>query len=135
MELLESIRTVFMQIVDVFANIDLFPDLVDILLVAVLVCALIKQLRKSQSIQVIKGLFFVVLVYGIVNLLEMNTSKFIFSKLFSDIIIIFVVLFSTELRHALENLGKKKFGRHSLFSSSSLSTYCSYSKIKNYWFS
>ncbi|MBR2410644.1 MAG: diadenylate cyclase CdaA [Clostridia bacterium] len=118
MELLESIRTVFMQIIDVFANIDLFPDLVDILLVAVLVCALIKQLRKSQSIQVIKGLFFVVLVYGIVNLLEMDTSKFIFSKLFSDIIIIFVVLFSTELRHALENLGKKKIGKYSLFSSS-----------------
>lgn len=115
MELLESIRTVFMQIIDVFANIDLFPDLVDILLVAVLVYAIITQLRKSQSIQVIKGLFFVVIVYGIVNLLEMNTSKFIFTKLFSDIIIIFVVLFSTELRHALENLGKRKLGKHSFF--------------------
>lgn len=115
MELLESIRTIFMQIIDVFANIDLFPDLVDILLVAVLVYAIITQLRKSQSIQVIKGLFFVVIVYGIVNLLEMNTSKFIFTKLFSDIIIIFVVLFSTELRHALENLGKRKFGKRSFF--------------------
>ena len=83
MELLETIRTIFMQVIDVFANIDLFPDLVDILLVAVLVYAIITQLRKSQSIQVIKGLIFIVAVYGIVNLLEMNTSKFIFSKLFS----------------------------------------------------
>lgn len=119
MELLETIRTIFMQVIDVFANIDLFPDLVDILLVAVLVYAIITQLRKSQSIQVIKGLIFIVAVYGIVNLFEMNTSKFIFSKLFSDIIIIFVVLFSTELRHALENIGKRKLGKHSFFFSSS----------------
>ncbi len=119
MELFESIRTIFLQIIDVFANINLFPDLVDILLVAVLVYAIITQLRKSQSIQVIKGLLFIIFVYGIVNLFEMNTSKFIFSKLFSDIIIIFVVLFSTELRHALENIGKRKLGKRSFFFSSS----------------
>lgn len=119
MEWLETIKTVLMQIKDVFLNIDLFPDLVDILLVALLVYAIIMQLRKSQSIQVIKGIIFVALVYGLVNLFEMTTSKFIFSKLFSDIIIIFVVLFSTELRHALENVGKKKIGKRTFFFSSS----------------
>ncbi len=119
MEWLETIKTVLMQIKDVFLNIDLFPDLVDILLVALLVYAIIMQLRKSQSIQVIKGIIFVALVYGLVNLFEMTTSKFIFSKLFSDIIIIFVVLFSTELRHALENVGKKKIGKRAFFFSSS----------------
>ncbi len=119
MELIETVKTIFLRIVDVFANINLFPDVVDILLVAVLAYALITQLRKSQSIQVIKGIIFVVIVYGLVNLFDMTTSKFIFSRLFSDIIIIFVVLFSTELRHALENVGKKKFGKKYFFSSSS----------------
>lgn len=120
MELFETVKTVFLQVVDVFANINLFPDVIDILLVALLAYALITQLRKSQSIQVIKGIIFVAIVYGLVILFNMTTSKFIFSKLFSDIIIIFVVLFSNELRHALENVGKKKFGKKSfLFSSSS----------------
>lgn len=121
MELLETIRVGLLQIKDVFLNINLFPDIIDILLVALLIYALITQLRKSQSIQVIKGIIFVAIVYAIVNLFEMTTSKFIFSKIFSDIIIIFVVLFSTELRHALENVGKKKLGKKYLFFSSNTS--------------
>ena len=120
MELFETVKTVFLQVADVFANINLFPDVIDILLVALLAYALITQLRKSQSIQVIKGIIFVAIVYGLVNLFNMTTSKFIFSRLFSDIIIIFVVLFSNELRHALENVGKNKLGKkHFFFSSSS----------------
>lgn len=118
---METLKTFFMQVKDVFMNIDWLPDIADILLVAILAYALIKQLRKSQSIQIIKGLVLVVLLYGVVNLLGMNTSKFIFTKLFSDVIIIFVVLFSTELRQALENVGKRKFGKHSFFFSSSSS--------------
>ncbi|MBQ9945812.1 MAG: diadenylate cyclase CdaA [Clostridia bacterium] len=108
-----------MQVKDVFVNIDWLPDIADILLVAVLIYALITQLRKSQSIQIIKGIIFVAVIYGLVNLLGMNTSKFIFTKLFSDVIIIFVVLFSSELRHALENVGKRKIRKGSLFFSSS----------------
>ena len=118
MELIETVKTFFMQIKDVFVNMNIFPDVLDILLVALLAYAIILQLRKSQSIQVIKGLIFVAVLYCFVNLFEMHTSKFIFTKLFSDIIIIFVVLFSNELRHALENLGKKKLGKHSFFFSS-----------------
>lgn len=121
MELLETVKTVFLQVIDVFANMNLFPDVIDILLVALLAYALITQLRKSQSIQVIKGIIFVAIVYGLVNLFNMTTSKFIFSRLFSDIIIIFVVLFSNELRHALENVGKKKLGKKYFFFSSSSS--------------
>lgn len=118
---IETLETFFMQVKDVFLNIDWLPDIADILLVAVLVYALIMQLRKSQSIQIIKGLIFIVLLYGLVNLIGMNTSKFIFTKLFSDIIIIFVVLFSTELRQALENVGKRKLGKRSFFFSSASS--------------
>lgn len=117
--LIESLKTILMQVKDVFANINWLPDIADILLVAVLLYALITQLRKSQSIQVIKGIVFVAILYGIVNLAGMKTSAFVFTKLFSDIIIIFVVLFSAELRQALEKVGKKKFGKNSLFFSSS----------------
>lgn len=120
--LIESVKTILMQIKDVFVNINWITDILDILLVAVLLYAIIKQLRKSQSIQVIKGIVFVAVLYGIVNLIGMKTSSFIFSKLFSDIMIIFVVLFSTELRHALENLGKRQISKNSLFGSFSSST-------------
>ena len=60
---IETLKTFFMQVKDVFVNIDWLPDIADILLVAVLIYTLIKQLRKSQSIQIIKGLVFIVLLY------------------------------------------------------------------------
>ncbi|MBE6717037.1 MAG: TIGR00159 family protein [Ruminococcaceae bacterium] len=116
---IEKLELFLMQVKDVFMNINWITDILDILLVAVILYAIIKQLRKSQSIQVIKGIVFIALLYGAVKLIGMQTSAFMFSKLFSDIIIIFVVLFSTELRHALENLGKKKFGKNMFFNSSS----------------
>lgn len=117
--LVETLKSILMQVKDVFVNINWVTDILDILLVAVLLYAIITQLRKSQSIQVIKGIVFIAILYGIVKLAGMNTSSFIFTKLFSDIFIIFVVLFATELRHALENLGKKKISKTSFFSSSS----------------
>lgn len=121
MVFIESIKTILLQVKDVLVNIDIFPDVIDILLVAVLAYGLITQLRKSQSIQIIKGIILVAIVYGLVNFFDMTTSKFIFSKMFSDIIIIVVVLFSNEIRHALENVGKKKLGKKSFFFSSSSS--------------
>lgn len=117
--LVETLNSILLQIKDVFMNFNWVTDVLDILLVAVLLYAIITQLRKSQSIQVIKGIVFIAIIYGIVKLAGMNTSSFIFTKLFSDIIIIFVVLFATELRHALENIGKKKISKTSFFSSSS----------------
>lgn len=114
----ETLQTIFSQIKDVILNYDIVSDTLDILLVALLVYGLILQLRKSQSIQVIKGIILIVIAYAIVAFIGMETSSFIFSKLFRDIIVIFVVLFSAELRQALENVGKRRFsGKFSFFSS------------------
>ena len=114
----ETLQTVFSQIKDVILNFDIVSDTLDILLVALIAYGLILQLRKSQSIQVIKGIILIVIAYVIVAAIGMETSSFIFSKLFRDIIVIFVVLFSAEIRQALENVGKRRFsGKFSFLSS------------------
>ncbi len=114
----ETLQTIFSQLKDVIFNYDIISDTLDILLVAALVYGLVMQLRKTQSIQVIKGIILVVIAYAIVAVIGMETSSYIFSKLFGDIIVIFVVLFSAELRQALENVGKRRFsGKFSFFSS------------------
>ncbi|MBR3975223.1 MAG: diadenylate cyclase CdaA [Clostridia bacterium] len=116
----ETIQTIFSQIKDVILNYDIFADTLDILFVAFIVYGLIMQLRKTQSIQVIKGIILIVIAFAIVSVIGMETSSYMFSKLFRDIIVIFVVLFSAELRQALENVGKRRFsGKFSLFSSNS----------------
>lgn len=93
-------------------------DVIDILFVAFIVYAIIIQMRKTQSIQIMKGAALIVVLYLFVNLLEMNASKFIFSNVFGDLLVILVIVFSGEIRQALERMGQKKnFAVLSLFSS------------------
>ena len=118
--LMETIQTFFLKLKDLFVNYDWLTDTLDILLVALIAYGIILQLRKSQSIQVVKGLALVVVVYLVISFAGMKTSTFIFSKLFNDIIVIFVVLFAPEIRQVLETVGKRKISkRFSFFSSSS----------------
>ena len=99
-------------------SLNSFKDILDILFVAIIVYALIVQMRKTQSIQIFKGVALVAVLYLVVNLFEMNASKFIFSNVISDLLIIFAIVFSGEIRQALERMGQKRnFAFLSLFSS------------------
>lgn len=99
-------------------SLNSFKDILDILFVALIVYALIIQFRKSQSIQILKGIALVVVLYLVVNLLEMNASKYIFNSVFGDLLVILVIIFSGEIRQALERVGQRKnFAFLSLFSS------------------
>lgn len=95
-----------------------FKDVIDILFVTFIVYALIVQMRKTQSIQIMKGAALVAVLYLFVNLFEMNASRFIFSNVFGDLLVIIAIVFSGEIRQALERMGQKKnFAFLSLFSS------------------
>ena len=101
-------------------SLNSFKDIIDILFVTFIVYALIIQMRKTQSIQIIKGVALVVVLYIVVNLFEMNASKFIFSNVFSNLLVILAIIFSGEIRQALERMGQKRnFAFLSLFSSRS----------------
>ena len=49
---------------------------------------------------------FIAIIYGIVTLLDMEASSFIFKAIFSNILIILVILFGPEIRNILEQVGK-----------------------------
>lgn len=93
-----------------------FKDVLDILLVAVVVYSVILQIRKTQSVQVITGIVFIALIYAVVYLFEMNASKYMFSIVFSDLLVILVIIFSGEIRQALEKFGQKNNFWAQLFS-------------------
>lgn len=90
-------------------SLNSFKDVLDIFFVALLVYALIIQFRKSQSIQIIKGVALVAVIYLVVNVFEMNASKFIFNSVLSNLLVIFVIIFSGELRQSLERMGQRRF--------------------------
>lgn len=114
----DTLSSTWEMFVGAVKSLNSFKDVLDILMVALVIYAFIIQLRKTQSIQIMKGIGFVAVIYFFVNLFEMNSSKFIFNQVFRDLLVILIIIFSSEIRQTLERMGQKKnFSILSLFSS------------------
>ncbi|MGN0468806.1 MAG: diadenylate cyclase CdaA [Acutalibacteraceae bacterium] len=94
-------------------------DILDILLITLVLYYCIKMFRQTRAMHLIKGLVFLVIVYLIVSALGLSTSTYVFSRLFSDIVVVLVLLFQPEIRHAIESFGRGDFKRLSFLSKSS----------------
>ncbi|MBQ6021058.1 MAG: diadenylate cyclase CdaA [Clostridia bacterium] len=108
-----AVSSFFQSLAGVLSGFDSITDILDVLLVAVVIYVLIVQLRKTQSVHMIRGLMLMAVLYFVVVLFRMQTSKFIFDYLIRDLLLIIVIVFSNEIRHALEHMGHSRF--HKLF--------------------
>ena len=87
-----------------------FPsDLLDIFLVAFIIYEAVKLIRGSRTLQLIKGILILGVVYALVKLFNMEASEYIMSELIKNGLIILVVLFAPELRNILEKFGRRSF--------------------------
>ena len=100
-----KITDTFNKILSVFSTFGI-SDALDIILVAVIIYICVRIIRETRAMQLAKGFIFIAIVYGIVTLLDMEASSFIFKAIFSNILIILVILFGPELRNILEQIGK-----------------------------
>ena len=103
----------FNRVLSVFSTFR-FADFLDILLVAVVIYICVRILRESRAMQLVKGIIFIAVIYIVVNALQMEASAYIFRAIFSNILLIAVIIFTPELRNILEQIGKgsakKSFG-------------------------
>jgi len=81
---------------------------VDIIIVAVCVFALIRMTRGTRAFQVLKGLGIIVVAAVVFALFNFQTVSWILSWIVSAIVIVMVILFQQEIRRALEKLGSLK---------------------------
>ncbi|MCM1285284.1 MAG: diadenylate cyclase CdaA [Acetobacter sp.] len=102
--MLNQIQELFNRIISVFSTFTIF-DLLDIIAVTIIIYICTRILRETRAMQLAKGFVYLAVVYGIVNLLGMEASSFIFKTIFSNILIIVVILFGPEIRHILEQVG------------------------------
>ncbi len=87
-------------------------DLVDMLLVAVMIYQILNLTRKTRAFQVIKGLGIVFLGSALAQVFELTAVGWIFNYIITSGALVLVVLFTPELRRALEHLGRSKiFGK------------------------
>ena len=95
----------FNQIKGLFGSFGVI-DFIDILFVAMVLYAIIRIIRETRAMQLIKGLIFLAALYFVVSFLGMSASSYLFKEIFSNILIIIVILFGPEIRNILEQMGK-----------------------------
>ncbi len=90
-------------------------DVVDVLVVAVAVYAVISFIRRTNSIRVAQGLFLLLVALALSSVLKLSLTNFLLRQVFEIGVLAMVVLFQPEIRRALERVGSYRlfslFGR------------------------
>ncbi len=86
-------------------------DVIDILIVAVVIYAIIKGFRKTRAAQLIKGIGIFLVVTYLADWLQLNMISFFLGNLIQIGFIALIIIFQPELRRALEHVGRSKFGK------------------------
>lgn len=94
-------------------------DILEILIIAVLVYCILAWMKTTRAWQLLKGLIVICVVLLLAYIMEMSTILWLAENLLSFAVIAIVVVMQPELRHALEQLGKKNFLPSGVFSDSS----------------
>lgn len=85
-----------------------FLDILEILGIVILVYQLQKNLRNTRAWVIIKGIIILAIIYLISALLGLNVIKTIFQASISLSVIAIIILFQTEIKKLLEELGTYK---------------------------
>ncbi|WP_459130197.1 diadenylate cyclase CdaA [Guggenheimella bovis] len=94
-------------------------DVLDILIIAFLLYQLYNLLNYTRAIQLLKGVFVILVVWYLSNLMGLRMVHELLKTLLSFGAVAILVLFQPELRRALEMLGRNKLVSKSLFSGTS----------------
>lgn len=102
-------------------------DAIDIIAITLILFYLFKLFRQTRAGQLINGVVVLLVAYGISAIFELKMVNFILKALFEFAVIIIVVVFQPELRHALEKLGRSNLSKKTIKSFVSTNAPDSYS--------
>ncbi len=93
---------------------DAIKDVIDILIVSYVIYKLLVLIRGTRAVQLLKGIFVLVLTWAISTWFDLYTLKWLMNQMFTFGVLAIVIIFQPELRRALEQLGRGKlFGGRS----------------------
>ncbi|AGK51941.1 diadenylate cyclase CdaA [Bacillus sp. 1NLA3E] len=84
-------------------------DIVDILLVWYVIYKLINIIKGTKAVQLLKGIFVILLVKFISDNMGFNTLSWIMEQALTWGFLAIIIIFQPELRRALEQLGRGRF--------------------------
>lgn len=83
-------------------------DVVDIVIVSYVIYKLIILIRGTRAVQLLKGIFVVVISWALSIWFELNTLQWMVNQMFTFGVLALIIIFQPELRRALEQLGRGK---------------------------
>jgi len=86
-----------------------WQSIVDIAVVAVIIYQLLMLIKGTRAVQLIKGLFVLLVVSVLAKQIELTTLSWMLDKVWTMLLVALPVVFQPELRRALEQLGRGKF--------------------------
>ncbi len=111
-----SFSDLLYEVKNALLSFNWLSDVLDIIFVAFILYAGIKLIRDTKAIQLAKGFILILILFGIVKLLNMEVSSYILSMIFSNLLLVLVVIFSPEIRHVLESVGRSSVSKFALSS-------------------
>lgn len=107
MGLLKYIEDIFGNFVRIVRSVTVF-DVLDILLLTFLIYALIKLMRETRAMQLLKGIFLLLLVFVVVKSFDLKVMGYLIDNFLQVGIITLIIVFQPELRRILEKVGRAK---------------------------
>ncbi|MEI7834260.1 MAG: diadenylate cyclase CdaA [bacterium] len=96
----------FQQYFTPFSMADLVLNLVDIAVVALAIYLLLRLVRGTRAVQLIKGFIAVTLFVIITEVARLNASHWLLANVLQNWVIALIVLFQQELRLVVEQIGR-----------------------------
>ena len=105
-----------------YINVTLYPfiksiqltDIIDIILVAVIVYNVIRFIKQTRAMQLLKGIGILLVIMYLSEWFQLNVINFILLNTMQVGVTALLIVFQPELRRGLEHMGRSKFG--SIFS-------------------
>lgn len=89
---------------------DIHPtDIVEIAIIAVFFYELMSWIKNTRAWMLFRGVLFILILFFVAAIFQMNTILWLGEKLLNAGLVAVIVVFQPELRHALEQLGRRDF--------------------------
>lgn len=89
---------------DTLSNIR-WQDVLDIVILTLVIYRILLMLRGTRTIQIISGFLVVAVFFYFANLFDLIGSTWVLRNIFNSIVIVFIVLFQSDIKNALAQMG------------------------------
>jgi diadenylate cyclase len=84
-------------------------DIVDILIVSFIIYRIMLLIRGTRAVQMLAGIALIIIIYFFSGKLELQTLHWLLKTFLGSILVVIVILFQTDIRRALTQMGKSPF--------------------------